>query len=68
VEHLADELDARRLVWVLLLEVHDKLECAVLEVRVRRPNYDRVPVSVENIVSPYSSSLSLSLSEGGKRV
>jgi hypothetical protein len=31
VEHLRDELDAGRLVGVLLLEVHDEAEGAVLE-------------------------------------
>jgi hypothetical protein len=34
MEHGADELDARRLVGVLLFEVHDESECAILEGRV----------------------------------
>lgn len=43
MEHFADELDARRLVGVCLLEVHNKAEGAVLEGRVRRPDDDGVP-------------------------
>jgi hypothetical protein len=34
MEHGADELDARRLVGVLFLEVHDESKGAVLEGRV----------------------------------
>lgn len=43
MEHLAYELDARRLVWVGLLEVHDEAKCAVLEGRVRRADDDGIP-------------------------
>ena len=44
MEHLADELDTRRLVWVGLLEVHHQPECPVLERCISGPNNDGVPM------------------------
>jgi hypothetical protein len=43
VEHLTDELHARGLIGILLLEVHDETESAILEWRVCRANDDGVP-------------------------
>ena len=45
VEHLADELHPRRLVGVLLFEVHHEAEGAVLEGRVGWADDHCVPVS-----------------------
>jgi hypothetical protein len=45
VKHAAHELDARRLVRVRLLELHDEAEGAVLEGRVGGADDDGVPVS-----------------------
>ena len=44
MKHLANELDARRLVGVLLFEVHDEAEGAVFEGRVRGADDDGVPI------------------------
>ncbi len=33
MEHLADEFNARWLIWVLLLEMHHQAECTILERR-----------------------------------
>lgn len=46
MEHLANELDKRRFVGVLLLELHDEPEGSVLEGRVGRAYNDGVPISV----------------------
>lgn len=46
MEHLANELDKRRFVGVLLLELHDEPEGAVLEGRVGRAYNDGVPISL----------------------
>ena len=43
MEHLADEFDPGRLVRVLLLEVHDKPECAILEGCISRADDYGVP-------------------------
>lgn len=43
VEHLADELHQRRLIRILLLELHDESEGAVFEWGVRGSDDDRVP-------------------------
>lgn len=43
VEHLADELDLRRFVGVLFLELEDELEGAVFEGGVPRSDDDGVP-------------------------
>lgn len=45
MEHLADELDQRGFVGVLLLELHDESEGAVLKRRVRGAYNDSVPMS-----------------------
>jgi hypothetical protein len=45
MEHLANELDQRGFVGVLLLELHDESEGAVLERRVGRAYNDGVPIS-----------------------
>ena len=44
MKHLADELDCRRLVWILFLEVHDESEGSVFEGSVGRSNDDSVPL------------------------
>lgn len=44
VEHLADELDLRRLVRVLLFELHDESESAILEWGVGGTDNDGVPI------------------------
>ena len=44
MEHLANELDAGWLVGVLLLELHDESESAILERRICRPDDDCVPL------------------------
>ena len=46
VEHLADELDARGLVRVCLLEVHHQPEGSIFEGCVCRADDDCVPVTV----------------------
>ena len=43
VEHLADELDARRLVRVCFFEVHDQFEGSIFEGRISRTNDDCIP-------------------------
>lgn len=43
VEHLADELDSRRLVWILLLEVHHKAERSIFEGSIGRADDDGIP-------------------------
>lgn len=43
VEHGADELHARRLVWVCFLKVHDKAEGPIFERRVCGADNDCVP-------------------------
>jgi hypothetical protein len=43
VEHRADKLHSRRLIRVLLFEVHDKPEGAVFEGRIRGADDDRIP-------------------------
>lgn len=43
MEHLADELDRRRLVGILLLEVHHEPEGAILEGGVGRTDDDSIP-------------------------
>ncbi len=44
VEHLADKLDGRGLVWVLLIEVHDQSKSAIFERGVCGADNDCVPV------------------------
>lgn len=44
MEHLADELDLRRLVGVLLLELHNKSKSSILERGIGRANNNGVPV------------------------
>ena len=46
MKHLANKLDARRFVWVLLLKMHDKPKSPVLEGCIRGTDDDRVPESV----------------------
>jgi len=43
VEHLADELDGRRFVRILLLKMHNKSERSVFEGGVSGANNDSVP-------------------------
>lgn len=43
VEHLADKLDRRRLVWILFLKMHYKSKGAVFEWGFRWANDDGVP-------------------------
>lgn len=45
MEHLADELDQRGFVGVLLLKLHDEPEGAILERRVGRTYNDGVPIA-----------------------
>lgn len=54
MEHLANELDQRGFVGVLLLELHDESEGAVLERRVGRAYNDGVPMSYISIPFPYT--------------
>jgi hypothetical protein len=56
VEHLADELDGRWLVRVLLFELHHQPEGAVLEWCVNWSYYHGVPV-VRGLVSVATSSI-----------
>lgn len=51
VEHLADKLDLRRLVWVLLFELHNESEGAIFKRSVCRAYDDGVPERVPQIVS-----------------
>jgi hypothetical protein len=44
VEHLADELHARRLVRILLLELHNETKGAILERSISRANNDSIPL------------------------
>ena len=55
MEHLADELDQRGFVWVLLLELHNESEGAVLERRVGRAYNDGVPICISVPRSLYST-------------
>jgi hypothetical protein len=58
MEHLANEFDARGLVWVLFFEIHDQAECAILEWRVGGANDDGIPdISSEPLSSPQSISI-----------
>ena len=43
MKHLADELDSRWLVRVLLLKMHDKAKCSILKRCVRRSDDDSIP-------------------------
>ena len=43
MKHLADESDCGRFVWILLRELYRQFEGAVLEGRVVRAEYHRVP-------------------------
>lgn len=54
VEHLTDELHKRRLIWILLLELHDESEGTVFEWRVGGSDDDRVP-GVELATVPQAS-------------
>lgn len=45
VEHLADELDAWRLVGILLLEVHHQAECTILKGSVGGADDDGIPAT-----------------------
>jgi hypothetical protein len=45
MEHLANELDARGLVGILLLEVHHQAECTILEGSVGGADNDGIPVT-----------------------
>jgi hypothetical protein len=51
VEHLANELDARRLVRVCFLEMHDEAEGAILKGSIGRPDYDCVPAQSQRMVA-----------------
>lgn len=46
VEHLADKLDTWRFIGVLLLEVHDKPKCAILERCISGTYDDGVPAMI----------------------
>jgi len=46
VEHLTDEFHRRRLIRVLLLEMHDEAEGAILEWGINRADYNGVPMSM----------------------
>jgi hypothetical protein len=46
VEHLADELDARRLVWIGFFKVHDEAERSVFKGRVCGTDDDGIPALV----------------------
>lgn len=43
VEHLTDELDPWRLVWICLFEMHHKAKGAIFKRGVRRSDDDGVP-------------------------
>jgi hypothetical protein len=43
VKHLADELDRRRFVRVLLFEMHHQPKCTIFKRGVRRADDDRIP-------------------------
>lgn len=58
VEHCADELDARGLVWIRLLEMHHQPECPIFERRVRRSDDNCIPVVPSD---PFSHFIPLSL-------
>lgn len=51
VEHLANELDGWRLVWILLFKVHYEAEGSVLKGRVCWADNDSIPVSARGISS-----------------
>ncbi len=55
MEHLADELDARRLVGVLFLELHHQPKCAIFEGGIGGPDDDSVPSSLSCIVPTCSA-------------
>ena len=50
VKHLADELDGRRLVGVLLLEVHHKSEGSIFERGIRRSYYNGIPAIPKSVL------------------
>lgn len=54
VEHLADELDGRRLVRILLLEMHHESESAVLKWRVGGSDDDGIPCRLDVNMAPIS--------------
>lgn len=43
VEHLANELDTGRLVWILLLKIHHQAERSILERGIGRSDDDGIP-------------------------
>lgn len=51
VEHLADELDLRRLIGVLLFELHYEAERAIFEWCVGGANNDGVPEGLVSLVA-----------------
>lgn len=51
MEHLTDKLDLRRLVGILLLELHDKPECAVLKGGICR-SYDHSIPGINGKLGP----------------
>ena len=51
MKHLADKLDPRWFVWILLFKVHDQTEGPILERCIHRPYYDSIPSFM--YVSPF---------------
>ena len=47
MEHLADEFDGRRFIWVLFFEMHDESEGSIFEGRICWSDDDGVPVDEE---------------------
>ena len=68
MEHLADELDARRLIGVLLFKLHHQTKGAVLERSVGRSDNDGVPAILAQSVrqSPQISYHVITLSATGE--
>lgn len=52
MEHGADEFDSGRLVWILLLKMHNQSECAVFEWSIRGANNHGIPRVIVSVVSP----------------
>jgi len=46
VKHLTNEFHRRRLIRILLLEMHDETESAILEWGINRADYNGVPMSM----------------------
>lgn len=43
MKHLADELDGRRLVWILFLEGHDESKSSIFKGSICRTDNDGIP-------------------------